>query len=523
MFSEDTVAFGSGFFFAKLPHQFKFFHDFFFRRRCCQTDDDVHQSAYDEGGQQFIDAEGAAQRGNEILPDEYHDTAGDHACQGAVFIGAFPEQGEYHHRAEGGAEASPSEGYDAEYGAVGVTSQEDGNDGNDTNSDAGNGHGCFFGNIHLKEAAEQVLGHTGGCSQKLGVRCGHGGRQNTSQNDAGDEGRHNALLAQQIRDAHDDGFRCGAFQKRHSSRFCHGIAHDPDAYGNGHGDDNPDGCHTTGQGKLFLILDGHEAQEDMGHAAVAQTPSHNGDDGQQAVGLRCAGGYAVGFGHVQVAGHCLYVCDDGIPAAGYFHAEQQDDDEGNGHKDALDQVCGACRQKTARCRIANDDNGGDNHRPNIVHAEQAAEQFPAGSEAGGCVRDEEYDDDDGGNAHEDVFMITVSAGEKVRDSDGVVRHMGVDTDPLGNDEPVEISTDGKTDGCPCRVCHTCQVRNAGQTHEEPAAHIGGFGTHGGDKGAQFSAAQIEVVYVVVFLGAIDADAQHGNEVQGNGNHDTYFC
>ena len=101
--------------------------------------------------------------------------------------------------------------------------------------------------------------------------------------------------------------------------------------------------------------------------------------------------------------------------------------------------------------------------------------------------------------------------------------MGVNTDSLGNDEPVEISTDGKTDSCPRRVCHTCQVSNTGQTHQKPAAHVGCFRTHGCYKGAQFSAAQIEVVYVVVFLGAIDADAQHGNEVNGDGNHNTYFC
>lgn len=511
------------FFFAEFPHQFEFFHDFFFRRRGQQADDDIHQSACDESGQEFIDAEGAAQRGNEIFPNEYHDAAGDHACQSAIFIGAFPEQGEHHHGTEGCAEACPREGHDGEYGAVGVTGQENGNDGNDTNGDTGNGHGCFFGDIHFKEATKQVLGHAGGRRQKLGVRCGHGGRKDTCQNDAGNECCHNALLAQEVRNAHDDGFGCGAFQKLDGTGFCHGIAYDTDGNGDGHGNDNPDGCHTAGQGKFFFILDGHEAQEDMGHAAVTQTPSHNGNDGQEAVRLRCAGGYAVCFGHVQITGHSLYVSDDGIPAAGYFHTEEQNDDQRDGHKDTLDQVCCAGCQKAAGGGVANDDNGGNDHSPNIVHAEQTAEEFAAGSEAGCCVRDEEHDNDDGGNAHEDVFVITVSAGEKVRDRDGVVCHMGVDTDSLGDDEPVEISTDGKTDGCPRRVCHTCQVSNAGQTHEEPTAHVGGFGTHGCDKGTQFSAAQIEVVYVVVFLGAIDADAQHGNEVNGDGDHDTYFC
>ena len=261
----------------------------------------------------------------------------------------------------------------------------------------------------------------------------------------------------------------------------------------------------------------------MRHTAVTQPPCQNGNDGQQAVRFCCAGCNAVCFGHVQVTGHCLYVCDDGIPAAGYFYAEEQDNDQRDGHKDTLNQVCCAGCQEAACCGIANDNNSGNNHCPNIVHTEQAAEEFTTGSKTGCCVRDEEYDNDDGGNAHQDVFVITISAGEKVRDSDGVICHMGVNTDSLGNDEPVEIRTDGKTDSCPRRVCHTCQVSNTGQTHQKPAAHVGCFRTHGCDKGAQFSAAQIEVVYVVVFLGAIDADAQHGNEVNGDGNHNTYFC
>ena len=49
---------------------------------------------------------------HQVLPDEDHDAAGDHAGHGALLVGPLPEQGEEHHRAEGGAEARPGEGDD---------------------------------------------------------------------------------------------------------------------------------------------------------------------------------------------------------------------------------------------------------------------------------------------------------------------------------------------------------------------------------------------------------------------------
>src|SRR5699024_2468202 len=100
---------------------------------------------------------------------------------------------------------------------------------------------------------------------------------------------------------------------------------------------------------------------------------------------------------------------------------------------------------------------------------------------------------------------------------------GVDTDSLGNDEPVEIRTDGKTNGCPCSVRNTGEVSDAGQTHEEPAAHVRGFGTHSRYKGTKLSAAQVKVIYILIFLCAIDADGKHCDEVNGDGKHNTYFC
>ena len=237
----------------------------------------------------------------------------------------------------------------------------------------------------------------------------------------------------------------------------------------------------------------------MGHTAVTQTPSHNGNDGQEAVRSGGAGHNVIGFGHIQITGQCLGIGDDGIPAAGYFHTEQQDDDDSDSHKNTLHQVGGTGCQEAAGYGIAHDDNGADDHCQNIVHAEDAAEQFAAGSEAGCCVGNEEHDDNNGRDTHEDIFVITVSAGEKVRHGDGVICHVGVDTDSLGNDEPVEIRTDGKTNGCPCSVRNTGEVSDAGQTHEEPAAHVRGFGTHSRYKGTKLSAAQVKVIYILIFL------------------------
>ena len=52
-----------------------------------------------ECGQQLVYREDTAERSDEVLPDEHHHAADEHAAHGAPLIAALPEQAEQHHRA----------------------------------------------------------------------------------------------------------------------------------------------------------------------------------------------------------------------------------------------------------------------------------------------------------------------------------------------------------------------------------------------------------------------------------------
>lgn len=136
-----------------LAYALEFLHDLLGRGGGGQGDDDDGDAGHEEGGQQLVDAPGAAHGGQQVLPDEDHRAAGDHAGDGALLRGPLPEQGEEDQRAEGCAEAGPGEGHDAEDGAAGVPGQQDTHDGNADDGAAGGQHGVLGAEL----LAEEVL------------------------------------------------------------------------------------------------------------------------------------------------------------------------------------------------------------------------------------------------------------------------------------------------------------------------------------------------------------------------------
>lgn len=81
--------------------------------------------------------------------------------------------------------------------------------------------------------------------------------------------------------------------------------------------------------------------------------------------------------------------------------------------------------------------------------------------------------------------------------------------------PVEVGADGDADGNPRRR-NACRVGKAGHAHEHPAAHVGRFGTHGRNPRPQAAAAENIVAQPLLGAGIINADCQHGPEVEDEG-------
>ena len=335
--------------------------------------------------------------------------------------------------------------------------------------------------VDVEHTAEDVLRDGGGGGQQLAVAGGHGAGQDTSHDQTGQQRGHDAELCHELSDEDDDPFRVG--DGGDDALVNHGQADDADEDSDGHGDKDPDGGDTTAELDLFRLFDGHEPEQDVRHAEVAQTPSGGAEGGQEAaVGDGGVGGCVIHMGHGQIAVHGSGVVAHVADAAGLTDAEADDADQRHGHDDGLHQVGGGGGHEAAGGGVSHDDSGGDDHSDAIVKAEQGGEQLTAGGEAGGGVGDEEDHDDHGGDAQEQVALVLETALEEI--GHGLCADVfGVSTQALGYDEPVQVGADADADGGPGDVTDTSGVGQARQTHQQPGGHIGRLGAHGGDQRA----------------------------------------
>ena len=263
----------------------------------------------------------------------------------------------------------------------------------------------------------------------------------------------------------------------------------------------------------------------MGHTEVAQAPRQHGQRLDEAVTRHLAGGDIGHLRQTQVTGDGTGIVHHGAPAAGHFNTEAQHHHQRDGHDDALDQVGGGHGQKAAQNGIENDHCRAYQHGDHVVKAEQAVEQLADGGKAGSGIGDEEDQNDQGGNAQQHLLVILKALGEELRHGDGVDLR-GVDPQSLGHQQEVQVCTQCKADGRPCRVGDAGEVRHAGQAHQQPRAHVAGLGAHSRDHRAQLAAAQIEAVGAALAgAGVGHAYAHHDDQVYGNGddNADLRSC
>ena len=469
-----------------------------------------------EGRQELVQAPDPADGTDQELPHEHHHAAGDQTGQNALAVAALPEQGEQNGGAEGGAKACPGEGHDGEHRAVGVCGQEHGDDSNDDDGQPGHQHGLLGAQLDAKDILKQVLGEGRGGSQQLGVRRGHGCCQNTGQDHTGHDGRQDAELGQQACDLDDDRLGSAALQCRDAASLGDGIADHADADGNGHGDDHPHGGDPAAEGQLLLVADSHEADQNVGHTEVSQTPGQHGEDIEEAIGLGGVGHSVVSFKEAEVAGHRLCIGHHHIQTAGLMDAKGGDDHQGHRHDDRLDQIHGGNGGETAHGGIADDDHSADDHSQHVIPAEQAVEQLSDGRQTGGHIGHEENQDHQRGDAHDDGLLLPIAFGDEGGDGDGVQLH-AVAADALGHQQEVQIGAQSQADGGPAGVGHTGQVGNTGQAHQQPGGHVAGLGAHGRDQGAHAAAAQIKALRIF-FASASDHHAGEDHEAQIQDDH-----
>jgi hypothetical protein len=85
-------------------------------------------------------------------------------------------------------------------------------------------------------------------------------------------------------------------------------------------------------------------------------------------------------------------------------------------------------------------------------------------------------------------------------------------------QPVQIRPDGETDGDP-RLDQARQIDRAGQTHDEPAGHVGCSGAESCDPRRQVPAAEHVVLVIGRAAEGQVPDQQHGCEIEPQRNED----
>ena len=371
----------------------------------------------------------------------------------------------------------------------------------------------------MAELLQDVLRDAGRRCQHLAVGGGHGGRQNTGQDQARQHRRQHTVLCNEAGNAHDEGLAGRAAQEFQRTGFGHAQTHHADDDGGRHGNDHPHAGNAAAEHQLLFVLNGHEPQQDVGHAKVAQAPGHGGHDVQQAVGGGGPGGSVVAGRHGQVAGKAVGVFHHGTPAPGHTDAVGQHRHQCDAHDHRLDEVGGGHGPEAAQNGVPHDDQCGHDHRDHVVHAEQAVEQLAAGRKARGRIRHEKDDDDDRAQSVQQVALVMEAKRQELRYRDGV--EVGrIAAEPPGHDEPVEPGTQRKADGRPARRGDACQIGQTRHTHQQPAGHIAGLGAHSRDQRPHLPAAEVEVGAVVVGLAIGETHQQHSRKIDDDGDDDT---
>ena len=122
--------------------------------------------------------------------------------------------------------------------------------------------------------------------------------------------------------------------------------------------------------------------------------------------------------HAQVSGQGSRIGHHGIQAARRGDAEPHNHKERERHDTGLNEVGRADCLEPAHDGVAHDNQGGNDHRPHIIHPEQAVEQLAAGRKTRGRVRYKEHHNRQCGNRIEDVALIVEAPGEEIRHRDG---------------------------------------------------------------------------------------------------------
>lgn len=330
--------------------------------RCVPFADQIdgHQGE-DEARHDFIEAEPG-----ELFPDEDREAADDDAGQGPVFGHPFPEQRQEDAGTESCPESGPGVGYHGQDIVIGVEGQVDSQCRHDEDGETADVDQFFVTGFGVDERVVHVFGNSRCRDQKLGRGRAHDGGQDGRPDEARQERREEFLTHDE-----EDFFRIGSDKRRLQDDF----ADEADEYGCGQGNDDPGHGDVFGFFQFHGVSDGHEAHQDVGLAKVADAPADGRDDGDDA------GHAGVRYELEQLWRISSDPVQYGPQAAVADDAYDGDQDDGQEHHAALDEVRPADGHETAQEGIDDDYAGPNQQGVEVVQAKDSLEQLAAGDES----------------------------------------------------------------------------------------------------------------------------------------------
>ena len=250
----------------------------------------------------------------------------------------------------------------------------------------------------------------------------------------------------------------------------------------------------------------------MRHTEISKSPCQCRENLQQAVRRSCSGSDIVRVRQAEVSGHGFCIVHNGTETADFADTKTKYNNDCDRHNNTLDKVCRTCCEESAQCGVSYDNDCTDQHCRQIIHSEQVCKQLAAGCKSGSRIRYKENDDQQCCDYGKNTFVISVTVGKEQRQCRRISADMRIITKSLGNNKPVYISSDCQSDCSPRCISRTGQVSNARQSHQQPAAHVRGLGTHGGDERSQCTSAEIEVICGLILFCQNRTDTYHRSQV-----------
>ena len=165
----------------------------------------------------------------------------------------------------------------------------------------------------------------------------------------------------------------------------------------------------------------------------------------------------------------------------------RNNDQREEHQESLKHIGPADRQIPAENRIAEKHRGGNADRPFVIQMEHGFEELGGSDKSrSGIDREKQQGDDCRENA-QNSCRVTEPAAEKSRESQRF-RLFRIDPQARRDDEPVEKRPESKSDCNPCLI-DARHIYYAGESHQQPSAHVARLRRERRDPASQSAASQ----------------------------------